>query len=369
MRFKKTIKKLASQQVADTHLPEKSPFLSPEGQPAPELDRIKRQLRRRNLRLVLAAVAICLCLVLLFQFAAKPLLNLCFYNPEQRSFSQNVAFSDFEMGMKAFTELHFPGRAFSDAEIENTGIGRYRIDLIYPGWDGKVNDTLTAELVRGSLVLPYRFWQGAVTIPQRNFTRSAPDWQGQTSQEELTQELQESMAYLKTLPDYLLVQADLSLPEDRSMAELASLYNYYTSDSLHLIWAGIRNTEAAGQGLPQTGFNPSGLYPIQVESEAYPAFMLATEIEQNDGKADGAMYETHFQTLLRYLTDHPDFLKALGGDIDRAAGYEAILQYLQKNGIDTYGVTVIGSPGAVLNFCEKEGVEKIQITELTFRTN
>lgn len=338
--------------------------------PAPELRTIKKRIKKRNIRLITAAAAVCLCAVLAFQFAVTPLLNLCFYRPDKNSYAPNQpSYSDFHMGLDAFTELHFPGRQFYYAEIENTGIGKYQLVFVCSDWKDTPID-FSVSLVRGRLSLPSEFWFDATTIPTRAFTRSSPDWL-ETDTEKLELELRESIAYLQTLPDYLMIEAHLSFREDRSMEELAALYNTTaaSTDGPALIWAGICNTDETGKGLPQTGLNPAGYGTVNQINEFYPAFNLPSATAQQEGKADGALYETHFRSLLNYLTDHPGFLKALGGDIDRAGDYRAISAYIEKNGVRTYGVTAVGSPSAILAFCQKEGIEKITIEDLTFRKN
>lgn len=337
--------------------------------PAPELRAIKKRIKKRNVRLITAAAAVCLCAVLAFQFAVTPLLNLCFYRPDKNSYAPSSPYySDFYMGLSAFTELHFPGRQFSYVEIDNTGIGKYQLNIIASDWTKKPIG-FSSSLVRGRLSLPSEFWFDATTIPTRAFSRSSPDWL-ETDAEKLALELRESAAYLQTLPDYLVIKAHLSFREDRSMEELAALYNAYAGSSgPALIWAGIRNSEEIGMSRPQTGISPAGFGEVLQVSDLYPAFSLSSALEQQEGKADGALYETHFRSLLKYLTDHPGFLKALGGDIDRTGDYRAISAYIEKNGVRTYGVTAVGSPSALLAFCQKEGIEKITIEDLTFRKN
>ena len=144
--------------------------------------------------------------------------------------------------------------------------------------------------------------------------------------------LPDTVAYLKTLPDYVNVKAALSFQKDLSMEELAAL-QMKDQNSLPILWVAVRNanyyrnaeigTETTdssadvtratvqmndsfpAQLLPQVGFEPNGtgIYFEQINN-SYPNFELSPHLSDTDSKKNGALYESHFQTLLQVMADH-----------------------------------------------------------------
>lgn len=215
-----------------------------------------------------------------------------------------------------------------------------------------------------------------------------------SSAEDQKENLPDTIAYLKTLPDYVKVKAALSFQKDLSMVELAAL-QMKNQNSLPILWVAVRNanyyrnaeigtettdssadvTGAAvqtndsfpAQLLPQIGFEPNGtgIYFEQINN-SYPDFELSPHLSDTNSKKNGALYESHFQTLLRIMADHPDFLKTLDPYGDLETYYSTVQRFIEENGIKTYGVTVLGSPSEILQFCEQAGIEGIYVEELTF---
>lgn len=178
------------------------------------------------------------------------------------------------------------------------------------------------------------------------------------------------------------------------MEELAALQMENQND-LPILWVAVRNanyhanietsveptdsnTDVTGatvpindsfptQLLPQIGFEPggTGIYFEQINN-SYPNFELSPHLSDTDSKKNGALYESHFQTLLQVMADHPDFLKTLEPYGDLETYYPAVQRFIEANGIKTYGITVLGSPSQILQFYEQANIEGIYVEELTF---
>ena len=358
----------------------------PNGEATDGLKKMKKSIKKRNVCLIACAVAVVVCLALFVQFAAKPLLNQMFYDPQKSTYEKQT--SNFGICLAAYTELHCPGKQFYRLTTKNTGIGSY--DLTITRGDSLTGglEYLPATLHRGKLSLAQEFW----SYPMANaFTRGV-SYSGAELQKET---LPDTVAYLKTLPDYVNVKAALSFQKDLSMEELAAL-QMKDQNSLPILWVAVRNanyyrnaeigtetTDSSAdvtgatvqmndsfpvQLLPQVGFEPNGtgIYFEQINN-SYPNFELSPHLSDTDSKKNGALYESHFQTLLQVMADHPDFLKTLESYESNLSDYYAAVQrFIKANGIKTYGVTVLGSPSEILQFCELAGVEGIFVEELTF---
>lgn len=354
---------------------------SPEEKTPKELKKIKKSIKKRNWLLVVSSVAIVICLALLFQFAAKPLLNQLFYDPQKSTYDKQT--SDFGICLSAYMELHCPGKQFFSLTAENTGIGSYDLTIIRGDSLAVGLEYLPATLHRGKLSLSQEFWSYPIS---NAFTRGV----SYASAEYTKENLPNTIAYLKKLPDYVKVKAALSFRKDLSMEEFAALQARAQND-LPILWVAVRNanyytntdqgntepgagaastdvTVAANdqfplQLLPQIGFEPDGIgvYFSQINN-SYPDF----EIGNPRSPKNGALYESHFKTLLRVMADHPDFLKILEPNGDLETYYQTVQSFIAENGIKTYGVTVLGRPAEILRFCEQAGIEGIFVEELTF---
>ena len=78
------------------------------------------------------------------------------------------------------------------------------------------------------------------------------------------------------------------------------------------------------------------------------------------------LYESHFKSLLDFQLDNLDFLELLDDTFDYKKYYQSVLDYVDENGVKTYGVVVTGSPEEILKFCEEENVCKIYINNVDF---
>ena len=64
------------------------------------------------------------------------------------------------------------------------------------------------------------------------------------------------------------------------------------------------------------------------------------------------------KSLLKYLSDHDDAVKALSHfDLD----FDKYLEYVETNGINVYGVLVFGTPDDIVSLYENENILTIDI--------
>lgn len=325
-----------------------------------EIKNIKKSIKKRNRHIILASVSIVICLALIINLIALPLLNKCFYDPTVGKYSEYA--SDFAVSMSAFTELHFPNYVFNHTQTEKKGLGNYEITLIRQDKLYSRLESMQANLNRNNLTLPYDFWK----FPSINiFCYAHYPFENPSPQE-----LIDTKNYLTQLPNYLQVRVNISFNRDLTMGELAALNNKYDTgnSNLYLSWAGIRNAENDTQRLPPIGFQITGSGPYYENiNQYYKDFEIGEYLSSNNDQATGALYESHFKTLLNYQIDHADFLKVLDPESGLPEYYKSVLDYVNQNGIKAYGVTVTGSPSAILEFCKEPYVCRIVIDDTAFK--
>jgi len=336
---------------------EAAPALAEEGQG--EVKQIQKALRKRNAKLISAAVGIVLSLILLFQFAVKPLLNRMFYYPFKYSYSEHR--NDLTVCMGVYTDLNFPGLRINKVYEENTGIGTYRLTVARSNALLGDEEYIYGTLTRGKLSFPESFWaynyHGA-------FARCFEPTVYENNKSD------RDNSYLASFPEYVRVMANVSFNRDLTAEELVELHDTY-GRALYFAWAGVRFSDKREQWLPIIGFDLEGTGPYyEIANKDYPCFALRNAIEHNGGKATASIYEEHFKSLLRFQLDHLKFQKALLGDRDYVGGYDEkkyynyVLDYVEENGLKTYGVIVYGSPKKILEFYEEDFVYDIFINEL-----
>lgn len=140
---------------------------------------------------------------------------------------------------------------------------------------------------------------------------------------------------LEALPDYINVTAAVSFSEDLNMSQLIDTMG---KSDLGFLWAGIRNSPEDVQRYP---LSMEWILPAQDISMKGSTKNIQNLNYQAPQATDltAADYETHFKSLVKYSMDHADFLKSLE-DSDYATYYSSVLDYVESDGVKTYGVMV-----------------------------
>lgn len=108
-----------------------------------------------------------------------------------------------------------------------------------------------------------------------------------------------------------------------------------------LRWAAVRTGD--GDYFEEMGFNISAGGAVIETTEAFDQQFPSFSILSNSSDKSPAAYETHFKTLLRYMTYQQDFLKALAPVNNyHASQYEEALRYVEREGVNIYGAYVYG---------------------------
>ncbi len=319
--------------------------LESENTSSAELKKVKKTIRRRSRNLVAISVAIVIFLAVMAHYAASPLLNKLYYNPmtnEVDEFAYDVNFPFI-----AYTELHQAGIYYGDTIVENTGIGKYSMTLVRYDLSTGESDYLSASMDKNKLDVPVSFKSDNLSM--NIFARaSSPTY-------DLDAETKENfIKELEALPDYINVTAAVSFSEDLNMSQLIDTMG---KSDLGFLWAGIRNSPEDVQRYPLCGMDLTGAgYIYEGINKEYPKFELSSTSSNADLTA--ADYETHFKSLVKYSMDHADFLKSLE-DSDYATYYSSVLDYVESDGVKTYGVMVQGSATDILALMDNGNVSQI----------
>lgn len=77
------------------------------------------------------------------------------------------------------------------------------------------------------------------------------------------------------------------------------------------------------------------------------------------------IWQTHFESLLSYLTDRQEFLQAMANVNNIGPWfYQDIQAYIKENGMQIYGILAQGSADQVLSFLEQENIDGFNVADV-----
>lgn len=310
-----------------------------------ELRKVQRSLRQRNTKIVLISVLTAAALLIVTVFGIIPAAETAFWDPGKNTYDLEMA-NDLELAMIAYSELFSPSQTVNYVNYKRTGFGTYSLSVcMYENFDPSINIYHAAALQRGELKFPQGFWY---YTSANIFSRASYPIYTMT---ESTQEYNRNK--LEALPDYIRVRAAVSFPEDLTMEELMSFAG--SLEDGYIEWVGIRNSPEDRQCYPLCGMKPyMGGYIYDEINEFYPEF----DIKSGDFTAEAM--ETHFKSLLRFSQDQV----SAGTGIDAGHTmydeyYSGVLEYVEENGVMTYGCYLVCDAQQLLELLDSGIVSQV----------
>ena len=313
------------------------------------LESIQRAINKKLRRAVFYSLIVVCVFFLIIRFAMSPLMNDKYYNPNI-SMSQ---FSDkFFVDISVFTELHFPGIITMNNTSEPLGYGSYNFRIrqsdTFKGYD----QIYEGKIERGKMkYMQQDFYQ----YPAMNIFRYGvfPFQSATPNGDEM------DVKELESMPDSAYAKVYVSFKEDQAIADISSLIKEYKD--VYFSWVAVRNSPKDVQRFPQFGFEPTGHGIIMdkgtVDDEKYPYF----ELEYGTRPYSKEVMETHFKSRVKYAKDNNDFLKLLNSYSET---YSSVLEYVEKNGVKSYGVLVQGRTNEILKLRKNPAVDSIVVNDI-----
>lgn len=287
-----------------------------------ELKSIRKTLRKRNI----ATIFISLCLVAIMLAAAVfgiiPWAESLYWDPTDTSYGDNT---DLELTIHAYTELFGMGKELVGVEYTRTGFASWSLSIPFASslYDDAAICTGTLEKDQLRLDSLWDFDRRNIVFSRWRNDEVTPN----TLQTEATIQL------LAELPEYIQLEATVDFAEDMSMEDLLDLQHKHPE--LQITWVAVRCAAPDGQWTPICGMAPfNGGRSYNGLFEDYPNFQMTVHGAQQ--------LEQHFISLLQYSADRVEAGRGIARYND--PGYYAeFLEYIQKNGVYTYGCLVKGS--------------------------
>lgn len=347
---------------------------------------IQKVVNRRLRNVVLISVLVVVLLYLLVFYGISGIANRIGYNPGAISqpAEEYEQRTDFHYGMTAYVSLNMPGYALGDtASVLPEGFGKYELGYSLNNLFTNEQQLHLMNISRNRLTLAHEgiFNHSNRFGDFRGFNRiyfPFSDYEDEGARE-LVEDYMErnndiTLDYLNELNSLSYISMSIVFEEDLTMSEFHALRETYTD--LDFKWVGIRTTEpgqrwAEDQPMSLVGFNPNfndePSFSSRPDPEAYPYFYLS-DVMTDEGAIPADefpnYYEKHFTSRLQYLSEQEAFIELFDSYPNKVNFYKDALNYLDEEGIETYGVLVYGTAADLLESVEDLPYETLYIDEV-----
>lgn len=316
-----------------------------------ELQKIDRSMKKRGRRIIAIAVVIA-CVVMGALTTFQPVISkVIWYDPTEQDLQQYSY--DISCHLAVLAELTMPEVQMESVMITEKGWGQYDLQVQQREWSSGEYLWEDGTVTRGKIQLKSNVYQYSVI---NAFSRGTAEFGNSVMTESA-----EAKAALADLPEYMQMEAYVSLGKDWTMEELE---NFAAQQDGYLGWVGVRTSPEDQQFLPLMGFDAdSSGYVWENVDAAYPFY----ELSMHEDVPLAEAWEKHFLALLQYSVDHGDFYARLNQSNNHGSTCQMVQEYVTENGVKTYGFLYYGTPAEMRKLLENEDVEGIYVTDYQLR--
>lgn len=316
-----------------------------------EIKKIKTSLRKRNWKIIFTSIILIAALLTGTIYGVTPAVESLYWDPFDCTVAEGI--SDLNLVLSAYTELFQPGWEIETVSSGRTEFATYELSIIRYDIAKSERAYLTGILEKNQLGWDYRFISARPALDL--FDRASYPFYPM-----LDDERANTVEKLSQLPEYVTVEAAISFAEDLNMEQVIAFREEY---SLPITWVAIRNAPMDVQHLPLCGMDPftGGAIYFDV-NEKYPQFGVDLSGSLNFVYT-GEVLEQHFKSLLQLSSDQLEAdrgARVYGGDRNY---YTEVLEYVEENGVYSYGCIVYTTPQTLLKLLENEQVSQIKLMD------
>lgn len=338
-------------------------FISKEESEEPTEDSLdlKKSVNTRLRKAVLKSLAIVSLVIVGLFFILSPIIDSFYYNPAKVSVGEKN--SDMEFDLMALTDLNLPGyKLSSNVMTDSLGFGVYDVSFYRRDTYIQENKNISLRIKRGkrSETSENSFTESYINFMTiRYFDNLSP-------KEQISNQKKRVVDHIKKLSPVAYTSTYITFEEDLSMDELRELE--YKYPEVKIAWAGIR-TSIPGQPVPNlTGFSLEfeGGGPDNPDEGKYPAFNFLNWALGKSGQSSTSSiwaegYELHYKSMLKYLIDRKDAVDTLFYNNLKTEYYQESLDYVEENGVKTYGVLAYANAEDLMEVIENEPIKTIEL--------
>jgi hypothetical protein len=317
-----------------------------------EMKAIRKTIRNRSWKTVAVSVVLAIAVLSLTLFAFIPAVEMLYWNPDEFTYGHR---SDLETTLYAYTELFNPTYNVSRVSYRHFGFASYDLEIGMFANNGQDRQIIGGTLIRDNLELDKSFYDYSTGL--YDFSgRRLPDYDSPEWDARVNSEINDHIRHrLEELPDYFLVEAKISFKQDITMEELFALRNKFYL--MRVNWIGIRHTAPTNEWTPLCGMSPFGAG--SVFDGIYQDYLYF----DRSSIREPAQAEQHFKSLLQYSSDQIKVGRGIIHD-GNAEFYNEVLNYVEENGVKSYGILVTASPDLLLELMQEDIVEAISFVDI-----
>lgn len=322
-----------------------------------EWKKISRSMKKRN-GLIIAAAVVLACMIMGLVFAFQPVISKWIWYDPTEADMQEFAY-DMECHLDVLSELTMPEVSIQDMTVKEQGWGVYDIELMQRDFSQGSYEWLSGNINRGSIRLNSNLYDYCAA---NAFSRGTMPFEPVSEENGVIRTPSQAKAALAEVPEYVRMEAYISLSRDWSMEELAEFQAIYDPEVFDIGWVGVRISPLEEQRYPLMGFDAhSAGYIWDDMDTAYPFYELSMHKDAPKSEA----WEKHFFALLQYSIDHRDFYERLMGNTAARHGSlcESAMEYVRENGVMTYGFLYYGTPSEITRILEHPDVEGVYVSD------
>lgn len=330
-------------------------------------NKIKEAVNKKLRKVISFSVISVFIIMFIAKYVISPIVDSFYYNPTK--ISTGEFHNDVFFDMRSYVELYLPGFTLYGAYSKPSGFGKYDISIKQNNLFTNDTEYTNISLIRNKKLGYFE------NLLIKDFFFTPYDKEKDTVRSLSKKDLDD----LKELPSTSYVAAYVDFNKDLSMEELLLLESKFKNPTnsnkrLDFKWVTVRVAPKEQIILDQVGFNPNptdGLVSGDIaDTEKYPYLSLVNyysslkSSSQPWEKIMATGYESHFKSLLQYLYDRKDFTISLDKSKTQGDFYKSSLDYIEENGIKTYGVLVYGEADDIISLMEEDVTDCIFISDI-----
>jgi len=318
----------------------------------------KRIARRVRFKMV-SVVLIVLFGIAALSAAAVAVCNAYYYDPNKGIGPVYGGDGQLLIDMWAFSELHSPGYMTVWAEAWRDGPGSYEVRIRQNSLFTGLQETASERIVRGRVLgnddrTPNDYWHFPIgnAFGYREGSVLRVDEDGTEYRAPAAEDLAWQIEALGELPASSRAAVYVTFAHDLPLEAFAELYHVWNSQ-VGFLYAAV--TSADGYMPNTVGFSPDGSgIVLENGPEEYPYFQLSGHYEELQSDP-AAAWEQHFRAIVSYLAGRSQFLETMASVNGISPNYyNEVLDYIDQNGMQIYGVLITGSAADIRSFLESE---------------
>ncbi len=320
---------------------------------------INKSIRKAFIKMGVTVGIILLTIVMLITFVLPKGVDMLYYNPAAITGERDgIETNQISLDMSVYTELFKPGFYRDNVEVEEKGYGCYDITIYQTSSLSGIFSNFSGKIERGNLTL----YDSTLlnTVPINAFIPEDIGVQGEYGGIGAAGEVKYAKEALQNLNDDDYYIACVTLSEVKSYTEFSK---WCKKLDIYPNWCVVSPKGDDGYySTENIGFMPSAsCRNIGYDSEKYPnltPFDMSLSSDVDDFFYNEDIVTTHFTSMLRYMSEQKDFCKMMELDPEQY-DFEKIIEDTEKNGLYTYGFTIVTDKDEILKISENSDVHYI----------